>query len=174
MNPHPYRIANPAPNASAVRRHRGESFDVYGPWEETPYSWVAWHSQPVDLPAEIVSRFHGKTMAVTGYEVDIVRQAANGSEMHVPCYELYNHHYSGWMYSSTMVRSPDDDTAEPLRTARRCRGGGARVDASSPARVDGVPTVQVFSEGSEHRRSFKGTRGYAQPDPVAVDVGERR
>ena len=91
-----------------------------------PYSWDAWHSQPVDLPAEIVSRFHGKTMAVTGYEVDIVRQAANGSEMHVACYELYNHHYSGWMRSSRVVRSVDDDTAE-LHCARRAAAAVERA-----------------------------------------------
>ena len=34
--------------------------------------------------------------------VDIIRKDASGKETSVPCYELYNHHYSGWMHGKAM------------------------------------------------------------------------
>lgn len=54
-----------------------------------------WRSQgPAPLPEPIVSRFNGTTaMAITGFEVNVVRVAADGTEVSVPCYESYNHHY---------------------------------------------------------------------------------
>ena len=59
MNPHPYRIANPAPNTSEVRRHRGEFFDVYGE-VQTRYSQVYWtRNAPIALPPALVERFKG-------------------------------------------------------------------------------------------------------------------
>ena len=49
-----------------------EHFDVYGE-VQTLYSQVYWtRNSPVDLPASLVSRFAGKVMAITGYEVDQV------------------------------------------------------------------------------------------------------
>merc|ERR1719356_679344 len=54
-----------------------------------------WRSQgPSPLLEPIVSRFNGTTaMAITGFEVNVVRVAADGTEVSVPCYESYNHHY---------------------------------------------------------------------------------
>ena len=60
-------------------------------------SYVDWHGDPTNLPADIVSRFANKTIAITGYEVNIVRNNSLGKEEEVPAYELYNHHYSGSM-----------------------------------------------------------------------------
>ena len=38
-------------------------------------------------------------MSSCRYEVDIVRKdPATGRMVSVPCYEQYNHHYSGFMY----------------------------------------------------------------------------
>lgn len=49
------------------------SFDVYSPKFSTLYSQVWWAAlDPVDLPANIVSYFDGKGMAVVGFEVDQV------------------------------------------------------------------------------------------------------
>ena len=49
-----------------------EHFDVYGE-VQTLYSQVYWtRNSPVKLPPELVSRFAGKVMAITGYEVDQV------------------------------------------------------------------------------------------------------
>jgi hypothetical protein len=49
-----------------------EYFDVYG-IVQTRYSQVYWtRNPPVDLPADLIERFAGKVMAITGYEVDQV------------------------------------------------------------------------------------------------------
>ena len=102
MNPNPYHIANAPPGKGTVVTYRGKYFELLGPEASTEYSRVLWHSQPVALPGEIIKRFRGKVMAVTGYEVDIVRTEADGTTTSAPCYELYNHHYSGWMHSSAV------------------------------------------------------------------------
>lgn len=50
-----------------------EYFDVYSPEIATHYGDVFWHDQgKLDLPAEIVQRFAGKVIAITGYEQDQV------------------------------------------------------------------------------------------------------
>ena len=49
-----------------------EHFDVYGE-VQTSYSQVYWtRNNPINLPPELVKRFKGKIMAITGYEVDQV------------------------------------------------------------------------------------------------------
>ena len=49
---------------------------------------------PMSLPSEVVQRYLGtRRMAIFGYEWDIVRRRADGSESNVPLYELYNHHH---------------------------------------------------------------------------------
>ena len=49
-----------------------EHFDVYGE-VETLYSQVYWtRNAPINLPPELVQRFNGSIMAITGYEVDQV------------------------------------------------------------------------------------------------------
>ena len=49
-----------------------EHFDVYGE-VQTSYSQVYWtRNNPINLPPELVKRFKGKVMAITGYEVDQV------------------------------------------------------------------------------------------------------
>lgn len=70
---------------------------MYGSWQKTQYATVDWHNDPTPLPPSIISRFDGKTIAITGYEVNIVRTGSDGKEEEVPAYELYNHHYSGSM-----------------------------------------------------------------------------
>ena len=104
-------------------------------------------------------------MAVTGYEVDVVRKLPHGGIVSVPCTEQYNHHYSGFMHSkSTQATYPLGQHGEPLATD----GHGAPLpfwEKLQEPTFAGVPTVQSFSEGNgnEHRRSFKGyPSGYAQ------------
>jgi hypothetical protein len=116
MNPVQYLIANPGPNGAREQSHRGDFFEIYGPETKSQYSEVFWSPQTTPLPADIVSKYHGKTIAVTGYEVDIVRQDAHGNEEHVPCYEQYNHHYTGFMHGSSvaMVHPETDSDVEQL------------------------------------------------------------
>ena len=74
----PYRISTEtAPGAydtdfTANAGGPVEWFEVYGE-VQTRYSQVYWtRNAPIELPKEIVQRFAGKVMAITGYEVDQV------------------------------------------------------------------------------------------------------
>ena len=74
--------------------------------------------RPINLPPELVERFKGKVMAITGYEVDQVTHsgpqvntttqgdvlggfacypACDETDKSVPSYNAYNHHYFGWL-----------------------------------------------------------------------------
>ena len=54
-----------------------EHFDVYGE-VQTSYSQVYWtRNNPINLPPELVKRFKGKVMAITGYEVDQVTHSGS-------------------------------------------------------------------------------------------------
>merc|ERR1719482_1032949 len=55
-----------------------------------------WTAVPV--PEEISKRFAGKTMAITGYEVDQVMKTDKG-DVPVPINHAYNHHYVAWLKS---------------------------------------------------------------------------
>jgi hypothetical protein len=111
MNPHGYTIANPL-TPGVVPPYRGEYFEVLGPLETSRYSEVVWNSQTTPLPADIVARYDNRVMAVTGYEVDIVRARADGSEESVPCSQQYNHHFTGFMHgkAATMVAAAQELT----------------------------------------------------------------
>ena len=81
----PYEISNGAPptstskystdfetNANSAKLGKVEHFDVYGE-VRTKYSQVYWtRNTPINLPEELIKRFKGKTMAITGYEIDQV------------------------------------------------------------------------------------------------------
>lgn len=59
-----------APLDSFKAEHRGQYFDVYGDWITTRYSEVFWTGQkPVDLPADFVAKYKGKTVSFTGFAV---------------------------------------------------------------------------------------------------------
>ena len=82
----PYKISNPPGSTANWEGTPGtystdfntnvkgpvEHFDVYGE-VRTRYSEVYWtRNTPINLPDELVQRFAGKVMAITGYEVDQV------------------------------------------------------------------------------------------------------
>ena len=57
-----------------------EYFDVYSPELATHYGEVFWTDQGNNpIPQDIIDRFKGKTIAITGYEVDVVRGGGAGS-----------------------------------------------------------------------------------------------
>ena len=74
-------------------------FDVWAPEIATHYGQVFWtdqHNQP--LPQHIVDRFKGKTIALTGYEMDQVMVTPQGKpgqdpaqDVSVPINWAYNH-----------------------------------------------------------------------------------
>ena len=61
-------IANPSPGHTNLREHRGEFFEMLGPVKTSQYSEVNWASGTTSLPEDIVQRFDGKVIAITGYE----------------------------------------------------------------------------------------------------------
>ena len=173
MNSRPYTIspvsaAKTNPEAKAPP-FRGEWFEVYGHWQNTTYSQVDWHGDPVPLPADIVKRFDGKVMAVVGFESTLVRQSATGAEELVPTTQLYNHHYSGSMSGKHAKRAAWPEGVTPIRGTHgnvlpyyELDESGSTLRQPSGERF---PFIQSFSEGNgnEHRNSFKGyAKGFAQ------------
>ena len=54
-----------------------EYFDVYSPVISQLYSQVYWKAlPPAQLPADIVKKFDGRTIAIVGFEVDQVQVRA--------------------------------------------------------------------------------------------------
>ena len=78
-----------------------EHLDLLTPPIRTRYSEVYWSLMPpIALPADLVKRYDGKVMAITGHEVNVVRKDnATGKEVSVPCYESYNHHFTASLRS---------------------------------------------------------------------------
>ena len=69
-------------------------FEVYSPPIRSRYAGVVWRLlDPVPLPPEVVAQYSGAAMAVTGFEVDVVRKDSDGADQSVPNFQSYNHHY---------------------------------------------------------------------------------
>lgn len=200
----PYLISNPnGPGYSTDFEHnvKGpvEHFDVYGE-VQTRYSQVYWtQNSPIALPPEIVSRFDGKLMAITGYEVDQVTHSGprpnynagkgdvlggfscypscDEEDMSVPIYNAYNHHYFGWLVGKDAeVYKMDEPTFVPNPTWTGLRD--RPHDHSYPTNI-------VFKEnpGGEFRKSYHGyPAGFAQfihspqtwiVEPMQIDTHNR-
>jgi len=176
-----------------------EHFDVYGE-VRTMYSQVYWtRNTPINLPPEIVTRFKGKVMAITGYEVDQVTHTGpqfgsttSGSALggfscfpdcgetdkSVPIYNAYNHHYFSWLTGSDSEIYELDNPLlmpNPTTTAFRMKNGTKH----------GFPTSIVYKEnpGGEFRKSYHGyPNGFAQlihsplqwvVEPMQIDTHNR-
>ena len=150
----PYTIANPPNPGNATRTFRGDFFEMLSPVIATHYSEVFWQATVMTIPAEIVALYNNSVMAVTGLEMDLVRQLPNGSFVSVPSWHQYNHHVSAWMYgrAATLVNFEEG-----------AKGGFGHGRATPRFHVDDqvnwsdAPSVQVFSEanGNEHRLTYK-------------------
>jgi len=153
-----YTISNNAPGHEGTRQSfRGEWFEVYSAPIHIRHANVFWRvMDPVPLPNHIVSRYAREgsaAMAVTGWEVDVVRKTSNGSDESVPCYRLYNHHHTVYLMG------------EHLHLHMLEHNGvhgqfkfGADVDLARHQRHGGAPLVQGFNQnnGNEHRQTFHG------------------
>jgi len=176
-----------------------EHFDVYGE-VQTLYSQVYWtRNLPVNLPPEIVNRFNGSVMAITGYEIDQVihtgpmpNYVRNGAslggfscypdcsegDVSIPSYHAYNHHYFAWLTGKDAVLSEaETPTLVPNPTI---------TQFETVQGVDhGFPTNIVFKEnpGGEFRKSYHGyPSGFAQllhspsqwvVEPMQIDTHNR-
>jgi len=153
-----YTIANPLTgHEGQAQNFTGDFFEVYTPPLRSRYSEVFWQQLPaVSIPEAIRTRYHNKIMAVTGWEVDVVRKTPSG-DVSVPCFESYNHHY----------------TAELLGAKARLSAKKGPDHGHGPTNLfdveegpEWIPQVQAFNEhnGNEARQSFRGLpRGYVQP-----------
>ena len=208
----PYSISNGAPASKGKKTYSTsfeenagapvEHFDVYGE-VRTKYSQVYWtRNTPINLPKSLIERFKGKTMAITGYEIDQVTHtgkeagsttAPDGSilggfscypdcedtDVSVPIYHAYNHHYFSWLTgedSEYYKRKTPSTGAGPTFTGYRNKKG-------TPINLP--PSNIVFKEnpGGEYRKSYHGyPAGYAQlihsPDqwvvePMQIDTHNR-
>jgi len=172
-------------NVLSAANPKVEFFDVYGE-VQTKYSQVYWtRNTAVPLPDDLVKRFAGKLMAITGYEVDQVTHDPNDprskntttkgsvlggfacggvqghcsdSDKSVPIYNAYNHHYFGWLAGADSEMVELDKAINwpnPTKTAFRTKEGTPHT----------WPTNLVFKEnpGGEYRKSYHGyPAGYAQ------------
>lgn len=171
-----------------------EYFDVWAPEIATHYGEVFWTDQGNQpLPTEIVKRFKGKVIAITGYEMDQVMVEPVGQpglhpdkDVSVPINWAYNHHYMAFMTGAhSEIRRVAAAPGDPM--AHGASSKLIAVDRPSAAyREDpSIPTSQFFSEGNggESRKSFHGyPEGYAQliesPDtwhitPMQIDTRNR-
>jgi len=178
-----------------------EHFDVYGE-VQTMYSQVYWtRNNPIALPPQLVKRFQGRVMAITGYEVDQVTHDDVGEGEHeesgsrglggfacypdcskgdqsVPIYNAYNHHYFSWLQGTDAEMFDLDEPIflpNPTNTAFRTKEGTEH----------GFPTSIVFKEnpGGEFRKSYHGyPSGFAQlihspskwvVEPMQIDTHNR-
>ena len=149
-------------------------FDVWAPEIATHYGEVFWtdqHNQP--LPADIVKKFKGKTIAITGYEMDQVMVFPTGQpgvnpekDVSVPINWAYNHHYMAFMTSDEYSELVKVDAAPGDVLAHgAARKSVVREKPGAPSPAPPTPTSQFFSEGNggESRKSFHGyPSGYAQ------------
>lgn len=171
MNPGmQYTISNPAPGQEGKSREFASSnfFEVDSPVMRMRYSEVAWRTlAPVALPAEVVSRYAKSTMAVTGFEVDVLRRNnATGKTESVPAYQSYNHHYGVGLHSTAvrMLVDANGQAMGPDMGHGKILEFALRDDVEAPPADAVLAQSFVHGNGQEHRQMFHGAPpGYAQP-----------
>jgi hypothetical protein len=177
-----YTVANGrgfATNYAGYGNGSVEFFDVYSPPIRSRYSQVIWTMlDAVPLPEELVKRFDGKTMAITGYESDQVIVEEGKPDVSVPITWAYNHHFIHHLNGKHSVL---EKGRLPPRAGARHKGlehlhgdlhGGetwvSRARADDPRPDSEVPVATIFSEGNggEYRKSY---HGYPYPYAQLVD-----
>jgi len=143
-----------------------EYFDVYSDIINSTYAEVIWKTlDPVSLPAEIVSRFANKTIAIVGFEWDQVRTLPSGEEVSVPMSVAYNHHWSTTMLGSDSraIKVPSSDPRVLAASKKMSHGIQVQEDGLVWITEDlnpmsKIPNHVVFGDqnGGEARKSFKG------------------
>ena len=118
--------------------------------------------EPVPLPASIVSLYNGTAMAVTGFEVDVVRKGADGKDASVPNFQSYNHHFTAHLHgagarlSANAVGTPNIRHHVPFE----------RTDLAPSS----VPHLQAFNSTMATRRGRPTTASH----PALCSLSSRR
>eukprot|EP01063_Lacrimia_lanifica_P013698 TRINITY_DN20314_c0_g1_i1.p1 TRINITY_DN20314_c0_g1~~TRINITY_DN20314_c0_g1_i1.p1 ORF type:complete len:742 (+),score=233.77 TRINITY_DN20314_c0_g1_i1:50-2227(+) len=150
----PYLVMN-AVDPNQHFEYRGDGyFEVTTAPMNTSYGEVFWTGVPaVDLPEDVVAKFAGKNMVITGFESDVRRiNPATGKEEAVPAYQSYNHHWGAQVTSSEaeFVGMEGHDFGHgPTALFRRRAGAAPPADAR-------LALSLVHSNGNEHRQVFHG------------------
>jgi len=151
-----------------------EFFDVWAPEIATHYGEVFWTDQGNQpLPPEIVKRFQGKVIAITGYEMDQVMVDPVGhpgvnpkKDVSVPINWAYNHHYMAFMTGvHSELRRVAAAPGDPMAHGAATKWIAIDKPSAAQRKDTSIPTSQFFSEGNggESRKSFHGyPDGYAQ------------
>jgi hypothetical protein len=169
QNPIAYTLANTVGSKGTTFGFQptSEHFTLLSPPITSRYAGVVWRVlEPVALPEDIVTRYNNSAMAITGFEVDVVRVDASGKETAVPNYQSYNHHYVSTIHGAG-VRLPEGVVGTSnLRHHHhlyvRTGAAGAAISAADEV----TPHVQAFNEhnGNEARQTYHGLpQGYVQP-----------
>jgi hypothetical protein len=168
MNPVQYTISNARPGYEGKTwPFYGEYFEVDTPTLKMRYSEVFWNSlEPVALPADVIARYANRTIAFTGFEVNVFRRDnITGKEFPVPAYQSYNHHYSPNIFSS-YVKLMLDHYGKPMG---HDSGHGKilqfklREDLPAPPPDARLNQAFVHGNGQEHRQLYHGApAGYVQ------------
>jgi hypothetical protein len=134
-----------------------EYFDVWAPELATEYAQVFWTSQgTLPLPDDVVKRFAGKVIAITGYEQDQVMVTPTGQpgvnpelDVSVPINWAYNHHYMVWMSGSDaeFVEVPSDGSRDAVAHGAKTKTV-TRSKTGKNTGPNGAPTASMFSEGN--------------------------
>ena len=171
MNGDIYYISNPNTSSSipfstvySNQHSKVEFFDVYSAPITSRYGEVYWTlMDPVNLPSQIVSRFHNKPIAIVGYEMDQVLL----DNTSVPITWSYNHHYEAFLYggSNQLLKIGENKTVDSSDMGSQNHGYHSFVYLNDSLQEGQYPGVQLFSEanGGESRASYHGyPTGYAQ------------
>merc|ERR1712070_383778 len=164
-----YTLSNPAKGFEGKSQQFSSSsfFEVDSPSMKMKYSEVAWRTLPaVDLPQSILDKYVNSTMAVTGFETNLLRKKPDGSTEPVPAYESYNHHYGVSLVSARARLKLDSDG----RATGPDMGHGKILEFEARPEAEQAPPNARLSQsfihgnGQEHRQIFHGApQGYAQP-----------
>jgi len=151
-----------------------EFFDMYTPEIATHYGEVFWTDMGSQtLPPEIVERFKGKVIAITGYEHDHVMVSPVGQpgahpekDVSVPFNWVYNHHYMFWVTGEhSELKKVHAASGDPMAHGAHTKWIGVDRPSAKLRKDTSIPTSSWFSEGNggESRKSYHGyPKGYAQ------------
>lgn len=126
------------------------SFTVYTPRVELRAGQV--HNKmlpPMALPKDVLSKFSsGEPMAVSGYDVDIVRTGPDGAEEQVPLYDHYLHHYILYVGSESGLSDVHSEVVSHSRL-----GDGLKLMKPSAA------LAKLQEQGKGRYTTFGGASG---------------
>ena len=162
--PNLYGIANPNMSSGYFSTNftditpQAKYVDLYSAPIKSRYADIYWTMLPeIPLPSDLIKEYNGKTMAITGYEMDQVIVHPNGTEESIPCTWSYNHHYVSHLQgaNSKMVKTKKNPNYQMYDFSH---GPDSYHFVTINKSLTSMPSSQTFSSanGGESRGSFHG------------------